>query len=148
LNRLGVDHRPYKEDRAGPLILNEEDERVINPEYGNGRRWLEESEGRTRLGEETFSDKAGEAQVSYETEKIVMKERPKVGDRVEFRLYGVARIGTLVAVVAETGVHFLAEMSTGRFKFKRIAVNDIIRILPEAARGSSKADGEPNKLNV
>ena len=60
-----------------------------------------------------------------------MKERPKVGDRVEFPLYGKVRTGTVFAVVAETGAHFLIEMPTGsKYKYKRVGLDAIIRILP------------------
>ncbi len=73
-----------------------------------------------------------------------VKERPKVGDRVEFRSqrareYGV-RIGTVIAV-AETGVHFRIEtpFTTARKPWEsecnqrqlRIPLSAIIRILPE-----------------
>ena len=58
-----------------------------------------------------------------------MKERPKVGDRVEFRYRGV-KIGT-VAAVAETGVHFLIKMPIRyRCRQRQIGINDIIQILP------------------
>ena len=79
-----------------------------------------------------------------------MKERPKVGDRVEFWSGGV-RIGTVVAV-AETGVHFRIEVPftskmrrrpyDSEFKYLRISINAITRILPEVTPGSPKDDGE------
>jgi len=71
-----------------------------------------------------------------------MKERPKVGDRVEFRSRGV-RIGTVIAV-AKTGVHFRIEtpFTTVRKPWDigckqrqlRISLGAIIRILPRRAR--------------
>jgi len=61
-----------------------------------------------------------------------MKKRPKVGDCVEFRSYGIPRIGKVFAVVAETGVHFMMEMPPEfMFKYKRVGLSDIIRILPK-----------------
>ena len=61
-----------------------------------------------------------------------MKERPKAGDRVEFMSYGIARIGKVFAVVAETGVHFMMEMPPEfMYKYKRVGLSDIIRILPK-----------------
>jgi len=61
-----------------------------------------------------------------------MKPRPKVGDRVEFRHYGL-KTGEVIAV-AETGVHFLVKYPAGRYKYKRrlVGISFIIRILPEA----------------
>jgi hypothetical protein len=69
-----------------------------------------------------------------------MKERPKVGDRVEFWRRGV-QIGTVVAV-AETGAHFLIELPfTSRMERKpwdseckqlRVGIDAIIRILSSA----------------
>jgi len=59
-----------------------------------------------------------------------VKERPKVGDRVEFRAYGHARTGKVIAV-AETGAHFLIEASWFKYKYRKAGLNDIIRILPE-----------------
>ena len=60
-----------------------------------------------------------------------MKPRPKVGDRVKFRYRG-ERTGTVLAI-AMTGVHFLIEWSSGKYKTIRrlIGINKIIRILPE-----------------
>ena len=55
--------------------------------------------------------------------------RPKVGDRVEFKAFGMARTGTVTAV-AETGVHFLIESPELRQKYKRTGINAIVRILP------------------
>lgn len=63
-----------------------------------------------------------------------MKERPKVGDRVEFRTYGMARIGKVFAV-AETGVHFLIEAPEFRGKYRKIGLDGIIRILPREGNG-------------
>ncbi|MCK4703199.1 hypothetical protein KAT55_07570 [Candidatus Bathyarchaeota archaeon] len=61
-----------------------------------------------------------------------MKERPKVGDRVEFRYRGV-KIGT-VAALAETGVHFLIKMPIGyRCRQRQIGIDAIIQILPEVS---------------
>ena len=61
-----------------------------------------------------------------------MKERPKVGDRVKFQFRG-EKIGTVLAV-AMTGVHFLIEWSSGRYKTIRrlIGITRIIEILPGA----------------
>ena len=55
--------------------------------------------------------------------------RPKVGDRVEFKAFGMARIGTVTAV-AETGVHFLIESPELRQKYKKTGISAIVRILP------------------
>ncbi len=60
-----------------------------------------------------------------------MKERPKVGDRVEFQYRGV-KIGKVVAI-AETDAHFLIKMPTGKYRYLRIGINDIIQILPEVS---------------
>jgi len=61
-----------------------------------------------------------------------MKERPKVGDRVEFERRGV-RTGVVISV-AETGVHFLVEVSAGhRRLLRQVGVHAIIRILPGRA---------------
>jgi len=62
----------------------------------------------------------------------MMKPRPKVGDRVEFRYRGL-KIGTVIAV-AVTGVHFLIRYLLGRCRYthRLIGINRIIRILPEA----------------
>ncbi len=59
-----------------------------------------------------------------------MKERPKVGDRVEFRYRGL-KIGEVVAV-AVTGIHFLIRYSVGGYKYvhRLIGINRIIKILP------------------
>ncbi len=58
-----------------------------------------------------------------------MKERPKVGDRIEYESNGV-RIGTVIAV-AETGVHFTITTPNGfKHKFRKIGLSAIIRILP------------------
>ena len=77
-----------------------------------------------------------------------MKERPKVGDRVEFNCRGV-RIGTVVAI-AETGVHFLVEtpftspiarrpLDIGsNQKNLRISIDNIIRILPKVDPGDTE----------
>lgn len=60
-----------------------------------------------------------------------MKPRPKVGDHVKFQYRG-ERTGTVLAV-AMTGVHFLIEWSSGRYKTIRrlIGINRIIEILPK-----------------
>jgi len=61
-----------------------------------------------------------------------IKGRPKIGDRVEFRAYNITRIGTVVAIVAETGAHFRIKMPPGfRYKYRKIGINNIIKILPE-----------------
>lgn len=61
-----------------------------------------------------------------------MKERPKIGDFIEFKNRGLIRTGTVVAV-AETGVHFLVEMSLTstitRKSLRRIGLSAIIQIL-------------------
>lgn len=58
------------------------------------------------------------------------KERPKTGDRVEFRCYRMTRIGIVIAV-AETGVHFLIEAPIrSKMKRRHIGLDSIIRILP------------------
>jgi hypothetical protein len=58
-----------------------------------------------------------------------MKERPKVGDRVEFRCRSV-RIGTVVAV-AETDAHFLIETPfTGRMERKPYELKRVISTRP------------------
>jgi len=58
-----------------------------------------------------------------------MKERPKVGDCVEFRHRGVHR-GEIVAV-AVTGVHFsIKTVVEGKYRYRRIGLDAIIRILP------------------
>ena len=63
-----------------------------------------------------------------------IKERPKIGDRVEFRAYKMTRIGAVVAVVAETGAHFRIRMPSGfKYKYRQIGINDIIQILPEVS---------------
>jgi len=71
-----------------------------------------------------------------------VKERPKVGDRVEFQARGV-RIGTVVGIVTETGIHFLIETPftakmrrkpwESELKLLRISIVAIIRILPEVS---------------
>lgn len=62
---------------------------------------------------------------------VIMKPRPKVGDRVEFRYRGL-KIGEIIAV-AVTGVHFLIKYPSSKYKYTRrlIGINKIIRILPE-----------------
>ena len=62
---------------------------------------------------------------------IMMKERPKVGDRVEFKYRGV--LTGKVHAVAETGVHFMIEMpKKHRLKYRLIGLSTIIRILPKS----------------
>ena len=66
--------------------------------------------------------------------KAEMKERPKVGDQVEFRYYQLRRKGKIVTV-AETGVHFVIKSSkTKSLKVKhiRVPLSRIIRIVPSA----------------
>ena len=59
-----------------------------------------------------------------------MKERPKVGDHVEFRSHGSSRIGKVVAV-AVTGMHFVIETPIGyKHRNRKIGMEAIIRILP------------------
>ncbi len=66
-----------------------------------------------------------------------MKERPKVGDRIEYESNGV-RIGTVIAV-AETGVHFTITTPNGfKHKFRKIGLSAIIRILPEEDGNETK----------
>ena len=61
-----------------------------------------------------------------------MRERPKVGDRVEFYSRG-RRVGRVVGL-AETGYHFLIEMPFPLARdgkaWRRIPLSAIIRILP------------------
>lgn len=59
-----------------------------------------------------------------------MKEIPKVGDRVEFKYRGIFT-GKVIAVVVETGVHFLIESPVGhKPPYRRVGLSKIIRILP------------------
>ena len=61
-----------------------------------------------------------------------MKERPKVGDLVEFRYRGV-RKGEVVAV-AVTGAHFLIKTPAGStYRQRQVGINNIIQILPEVS---------------
>ena len=67
-----------------------------------------------------------------------MKERPKVGEHVEFLYYRLPRKGMIISVVAETGVHFVIKASkTKSLKVRhlRIPLSQIIRILPSALVG-------------
>lgn len=59
-----------------------------------------------------------------------MKERPKVGDCVEFKYRGVFT-GKVIEVVTETGVHFRIKMPKGHIpRHRRVGLSKIIRILP------------------
>lgn len=58
-----------------------------------------------------------------------MKQRPKIGDWVEFRSYG-KHIGEVTAI-ATTGVHFQIKIPTGRYKMRRVGLSSIVRILSE-----------------
>ena len=70
-----------------------------------------------------------------------MKERPKFGDRVEFKSHGLTLEGKVIAV-APTGVHFLIEtpftpkVSRKIWKYRRrlikVRLSGILRILPRA----------------
>lgn len=60
-----------------------------------------------------------------------MKERPKAGDRVEFWLRRGVHKGKVIAV-AETGVHFsIKTLIGGKYRYKRIGLDAIIKILPK-----------------
>lgn len=58
-----------------------------------------------------------------------MKQRPKIGDWVEFRSYG-HQIGKVTAI-AITGVHFQISIPVGKYKMRRVGLSAIIRILSE-----------------
>jgi len=59
-----------------------------------------------------------------------MKERPKVGDHIEYESNGV-RMATVIAV-AETGVHFTIDTPIWyKYRYRKIGLDAIIRILPE-----------------
>ncbi len=59
-----------------------------------------------------------------------MKERPKVGDHVEFKSHRYSQIGKIIAV-AVTGMHFLVESPIGhKHRNRKIGLTGIIRILP------------------
>lgn len=47
------------------------------------------------------------------------QERPKLGDRIEFRRRGVLRVGTIVAV-ASPGVYFTVEMDHPKAGVRRV----------------------------
>jgi len=54
-----------------------------------------------------------------------MKERPKVGDRVEFKYRGIFT-GKVVDVVEETGVHFLIETPVGHTPtYRRVGLSEL-----------------------
>jgi len=58
-----------------------------------------------------------------------VKERPKVGDRVEYQSNGV-RVGEIIAV-DEIGVHFAITTPIGwKHRYRKIGLSAIIRILP------------------
>ena len=62
------------------------------------------------------------------------KERPKVGEYVEFRYRRLPRTGKIVTV-AETGVHFVIKtLKTKSMNSKHVLIplSQIIRILPSA----------------
>jgi len=62
-----------------------------------------------------------------------MKERPRIGDHVEFRCRKGVRIGRVIAV-AVTGIHFRIEMPIGyKYRHRMIGLDSIIRILPEVS---------------
>lgn len=66
-----------------------------------------------------------------------MKEKPKVGDIVEFKSHRTSRIGKIIAV-AVTGMHFLIEAPIGhKYKNRRIGMGGIIRILPKDDPGGN-----------
>lgn len=63
--------------------------------------------------------------------EVQKKQRPKIGDRVEFLYHGGVRIGRIIAM-DEIGVHFLIEFSTWRgYKQARIGLAAIVKILPK-----------------
>lgn len=84
----------------------------------------------------------------------VLKRRPKVGDRVEFRHHRRSKKGRVTGVVAETGVHFMIETPrirrrTGEWSYDgamyapelivlRIPLSSIVKILPSGTAGSPK----------
>jgi len=58
-----------------------------------------------------------------------VKERPKVGDRIEYQSNGV-RVATIIAV-DEIGVHFTIDTPPWfKHRFRKIGLSAIIRILP------------------
>jgi len=72
-----------------------------------------------------------------------MRERPKVGDRVEFKHRRGVRTGTVIGV-AETGVHFLIELrEPGRFRHRRVGIGRIVRILPKEYQDSGSLPDSP-----
>lgn len=61
-----------------------------------------------------------------------MKERPKVGEHVEFLYHRLPRKGIIINVVAETGVHFVIKASktkSTKVRYIRVPLSRIIRIL-------------------